>query len=95
VIASDLPGFGNTKAPPRAQFDYTFDALAQAIAGYFLAPARLGSAAEWQCAISVLIFGLIIAPPGPIQFHFPMRNSIIVRFRKGRARPEDCIGMIV
>jgi len=34
VIAPDLPGFGNTKAPPRGRFDYTFDALAQVIAGF-------------------------------------------------------------
>ena len=29
VIAPDLPGFGNTIAPPRGVFDYTFDALAR------------------------------------------------------------------
>jgi pimeloyl-ACP methyl ester carboxylesterase len=34
VIAPDLPGFGNTKAPPRGRFDYTFDALARVIAGF-------------------------------------------------------------
>src|ERR1700744_4382139 len=28
LIAPDLPGFGQTKAPPRGQFDYTFDNLA-------------------------------------------------------------------
>jgi pimeloyl-ACP methyl ester carboxylesterase len=28
LIAPDLPGFGQTKAPPREQFDYTFDNLA-------------------------------------------------------------------
>jgi pimeloyl-ACP methyl ester carboxylesterase len=33
VIAPDLPGFGNTKAPPRGTFDYTFDALARVIGG--------------------------------------------------------------
>jgi pimeloyl-ACP methyl ester carboxylesterase len=27
VIAPDLPGFGQTKAPCREQFNYTFDAL--------------------------------------------------------------------
>jgi pimeloyl-ACP methyl ester carboxylesterase len=27
LIAPDLPGFGQTKAPPREQFDYTFDNL--------------------------------------------------------------------
>src|SRR5215469_6507554 len=29
VVAPDLPGFGNTVAPPRGQFDYTFDNLAR------------------------------------------------------------------
>jgi pimeloyl-ACP methyl ester carboxylesterase len=33
VIAPDLPGFGNTKAPPRGTFDYTFDNLARVIDG--------------------------------------------------------------
>jgi pimeloyl-ACP methyl ester carboxylesterase len=31
VIAPDLPGFGNTKCPPRGQFDYTFDNLARVV----------------------------------------------------------------
>jgi pimeloyl-ACP methyl ester carboxylesterase len=31
LIAPDLPGFGNTRAPPRGQFDYTFDNLARVI----------------------------------------------------------------
>jgi pimeloyl-ACP methyl ester carboxylesterase len=34
VIAPDLPGFGNTKAPPRGKFDYTFDNLAKVIEGF-------------------------------------------------------------
>jgi len=34
VIAPDLPGFGNTKAPPRGEFDYTFDNLANVIEGF-------------------------------------------------------------
>ncbi|EIK96261.1 Alpha/beta hydrolase fold protein [Pseudomonas sp. M47T1] len=34
VIAPDLPGFGNTKAPPRGQFDYTFDNLYKVIEGF-------------------------------------------------------------
>src|ERR1700679_1592885 len=34
VIAPDLPGFGNTKAPPRGKFDYTFDNLAGVIDGF-------------------------------------------------------------
>lgn len=31
VIAPDLPGFGNTTAPPRDRFDYTFDNVAAVI----------------------------------------------------------------
>jgi pimeloyl-ACP methyl ester carboxylesterase len=31
VVAPDLPGFGNTVSPPRGQFDYTFDNLADVI----------------------------------------------------------------
>jgi len=31
VIAPDLPGFGNTKAPARGEFDYTFENLARVI----------------------------------------------------------------
>lgn len=34
LIAPDLPGFGNTKAPPRGQFDYTFDNLYKVIEGF-------------------------------------------------------------
>ncbi len=34
VIAPDLPGFGQTKAPSRGTFDYTFDALAEVIGGF-------------------------------------------------------------
>lgn len=34
VIAPDLPGFGNTKSPPRGQFEYTFDNLAKVIEGF-------------------------------------------------------------
>lgn len=34
VIAPDLPGFGNTKAPPRGRFDYTFDTMARVIDGF-------------------------------------------------------------
>jgi pimeloyl-ACP methyl ester carboxylesterase len=31
VIAPDLPGFGNTKAPPRGEFTYSFDQLADSV----------------------------------------------------------------
>jgi pimeloyl-ACP methyl ester carboxylesterase len=34
VIAPDLPGFGNTVAPPRGSFSYTFDNLAEVVAGF-------------------------------------------------------------
>jgi pimeloyl-ACP methyl ester carboxylesterase len=34
VIAPDLPGFGETKAPARGQYDYTFDNLAKVIEGF-------------------------------------------------------------
>jgi pimeloyl-ACP methyl ester carboxylesterase len=34
VIAPDLPGFGNTKAPARGTFAYSFDHLAQVIDGF-------------------------------------------------------------
>jgi pimeloyl-ACP methyl ester carboxylesterase len=34
VIAPDLPGFGNTKAPPRGVFAYTFNNLAAIIDGF-------------------------------------------------------------
>jgi pimeloyl-ACP methyl ester carboxylesterase len=34
VIAPDLPGFGNSKAPPRGKFDYTFDNLAKVVGGF-------------------------------------------------------------
>lgn len=37
VIAPDLPGFGQTKAPPRGKFDYTFDNLAKVIDGFIVA----------------------------------------------------------
>lgn len=33
LVAPDLPGFGKTKAPPRGQFDYTFDNLAKVVEG--------------------------------------------------------------
>ncbi|MGC0054722.1 alpha/beta fold hydrolase [Brucella pituitosa] len=34
LIAPDLPGFGHTKAPPRGDFDYSFDRLADVIEGF-------------------------------------------------------------
>jgi pimeloyl-ACP methyl ester carboxylesterase len=37
VIAPDLPGFGNTVAPSRATFDYSFDQLAEVLDGFVTA----------------------------------------------------------
>lgn len=34
VIAPDLPGFGQTEAPPRGEFTYSFDALAELLGGF-------------------------------------------------------------
>lgn len=34
VVAPDLPGFGNTQAPPREEFQYTFDNLAKVVADF-------------------------------------------------------------
>lgn len=34
VIAPDLPGFGQTQAPARGDFTYTFDALAEVIGSF-------------------------------------------------------------
>ena len=34
LIAPDLPGFGNTIAPPRGEFTYSFDNLAEVVAGF-------------------------------------------------------------
>jgi pimeloyl-ACP methyl ester carboxylesterase len=34
VIAPDLPGFGQTVAPPRPRFEYSFDHLAEVIGGF-------------------------------------------------------------
>jgi pimeloyl-ACP methyl ester carboxylesterase len=34
LIAPDLPGFGQTKAPPKGEFDYTFDNLAKVMDGF-------------------------------------------------------------
>jgi pimeloyl-ACP methyl ester carboxylesterase len=34
VIAPDLPGYGQTRAPKRGDFDYTFDNLANVVGGF-------------------------------------------------------------
>jgi len=37
VVAPDYPGYGQSDMPPREQFDYTFDRLAQVIEGFIAA----------------------------------------------------------
>ena len=37
VLAPDLPGFGHTKAPPRAQYSYTFENLAKTVDAFVAA----------------------------------------------------------
>jgi len=37
LIAPDLPGFGQTKAPRRGEFTYSFDALAEVLEGFVTA----------------------------------------------------------
>jgi alpha-beta hydrolase superfamily lysophospholipase len=34
IIAPDCPGFGNSEAPSREQFSYTFDAIADIVDGF-------------------------------------------------------------
>src|ERR1700743_449857 len=34
LVAPDLPGFGQTKAPPRGQFDYSFDNFEKVVDGF-------------------------------------------------------------
>jgi len=54
VIAPDLPGFGNTKSPPRGQFDYTFGNLARVVEG-FIAALRLD-----RYALYIFDYGALI-----------------------------------
>ena len=46
VLAPDLPGFGLTKAPPRAEYSYTFENLA-AVIGQFVAAKGVNSYAMY------------------------------------------------
>lgn len=70
VIAPDLPGFGNTKAPARGQYDYSFDNLAQTIDG-FIEALRLE-----RYALYIFDYG---APTGlRIALTHPERVSAIV-----------------
>jgi pimeloyl-ACP methyl ester carboxylesterase len=70
VIAPDLPGFGNTVAPPRGSFVYTFDNLAEVIAGFVDA---LGLA---RFALYIFDYG---APVGlRLALRYPERIAAIV-----------------
>jgi pimeloyl-ACP methyl ester carboxylesterase len=70
VIAPDLPGFGQTKAPPRAAFDYSFDNLADVIAGFVEA---IGLA---RYALYIFDYG---APTGlRLAMRHPQRVSAII-----------------
>jgi pimeloyl-ACP methyl ester carboxylesterase len=70
VIAPDLPGFGNTVAPPRGAFTYSFDTLAETMAGFVSA---LGLA---RYALYIFDYG---APVGlRLAMRFPERVTAIV-----------------
>ena len=70
VIAPDLPGFGQTKAPPRAVFDYSFDNLASVIEGF------VGALALNSYALYVFDYG---APTGlRLAMKHPERVTAII-----------------
>src|SRR5580693_2747436 len=70
VIAPDLPGFGNTVAPPRGRFTYSFDALADVMAG-FVDALRLT-----RYALYIFDYG---APTGlHLAMRYPERVSAII-----------------
>jgi pimeloyl-ACP methyl ester carboxylesterase len=70
VVAPDLPGFGNTIAPPRGHFTYSFDALADVMAGFVDA---LGLK---RYALYIFDYG---APTGlRLAMRYPERVSAIV-----------------
>lgn len=70
VIAPDLPGFGQTKAPPRGAFTYSFDALADVLGGFVDA---LGLTAY---ALYIFDYG---APVGlRLAMHRPERVTAII-----------------
>lgn len=70
VIAPDLPGFGQTKAPARGTFAYTFDALAEVVGGFVEA---LGLT---RYALYIFDYG---APVGlRLAMRYPERVSAIV-----------------
>lgn len=62
VIAPDLPGFGQTRAPPRGAFDYSFDNLSEVVEGFV-------------AALSLQRFSLYIFDYGaPVGLRFAMRH---------------------
>ena len=63
LIAPDLPGFGQTKSPPRGEFEYTFDHLAEVIEGFTVAMSL------HQYAMYVFDYG------APVGYRIAMRNS--------------------
>ena len=70
VIAPDLPGFGNTVAPPREVFTYSFDSLARTI-GEFIEALHLD-----RFAIYIFDYG---APVGlRVAMAYPERVSAII-----------------
>ncbi len=70
VIAPDLPGFGNTVSPPRGAFTYSFDKLAEIMAGFVDA---LGLA---RYAVYIFDYG---APVGlRLAMRFPERVAAII-----------------
>jgi pimeloyl-ACP methyl ester carboxylesterase len=70
VIAPDLPGFGNTVSPPRGAFTYSFDGLAEVMAGFVDA---LGLS---RYALYIFDYG---APVGlRLAMRFPERVTAIV-----------------
>jgi len=70
LIAPDLPGFGQTKAPPRGTFDYTFDNLADVVEGFTAAMSLQ------QYALYILDYG---APVGlRLAMRHPEKVSAII-----------------
>ena len=49
LVAPDLPGFGQTKAPPRGKFDYTFDNFEKVVGGFALCPLAQDAAVVSTC----------------------------------------------
>lgn len=70
VIAPDLPGFDQTRAPSRTSFPYTFDALAEVLAGF------VNSLGLQHYALYIFDYG---APTGlRLAMKYPERITAIV-----------------